>query len=404
MAATSPTAAITPLTHPQWPSARRAAHHAARPLPAVPMPLSMAAGCVLAEDLTARTAMPTADSSAMDGWAVQGEPPWRVVGSVLAGRPVGPRLAPGTAVAIATGAALPAGCEAVLRSERGALDAAGLLRTLPGIPSPQARADVRRRGEEAHQGDVLLAAGVRLTPPALGLAAASGNDTVRVHRPAAVSCLVLGDELVTRGVPGPGRVRDALGPQLPLWLAALHTGPVRLRHVPDTFDGVLDRVTAELRTADVLVTTGGSARGPVDHVRACMEQVGGRILVDGVAVRPGHPMMLAQLPDHRWWVALPGNPLAACAAMLTLLEPLVAALRGQPLPRLQQVPLATDVFSPSEDHRLLPYRLDADGFASPQRHSGSAMLRGLATSPGLLVIPPDGAYAGQTVEVLPMPW
>ncbi|MFI2368040.1 molybdopterin molybdotransferase MoeA [Streptomyces sp. NPDC018833] len=404
MAVISPTAVVSPLVHPQWPSARHAAHNAATPLPAVRMPLSMAAGCVLAEEVLAQAPIPTADSSAMDGWAVRGESPWRVVGSVLAGRTIGPPLAEGTAVAIATGAALPPGTEAVLRSEGGALDGSGLLRTVPGTPRPGGRADMRPQGEEADEGDVLLAAGLLLTPPAIGLAAAGGNDTVHVHRPVAVSCLVLGDELITRGVPGPGRVRDALGPQLPLWLAALHTGPVRLRHVPDTLEGVLARVTAELRTADVIVTTGGSARGPVDHVRACIERVGGLILIDGVAVRPGHPMMLAELPDHRWWVALPGNPLAACAALLTLLQPLMAALRGRPLPRLRRVPLAIDVFSPSGDHRLLPYRLTPEGSASPQAHGGSAMLRGLATSPGLLVIPPDGACAGQIVDVLPMPW
>lgn len=404
MGAISPPAVAAPLVHPRWPSARSAAHGAAGPLPAVEMPLSMAAGHVLAADVVARAPMPTADSSAMDGWAVRGAPPWRVVGSVLAGHPLGPPLAPGTAMSVATGAALPPDTEAVVRSERGLLNSSGLLRTLAGSPRPGPGADMRPRGEEAAPGDVLLAAGLPLTPPGIGLAAAGGNDTVRVHRSPEVSLLVLGDELTTSGVPGPGRVRDALGPQLPLWMAALHSGPVRLRYVSDTFESLLDRVTAELRTADVIVTTGGSARGPVDHVRACVERVGGRLLIDGVAVRPGHPMMLAELPGHRWWVALPGNPLAACAAVLTLLQPLLAALHGSPLPRLRRVPLAVDVPSFSDDHRLLPYRLADDGRASPRAHSGAAMLRGLATSPGLLVIPPGGVGAGRIVDVLSMPW
>ena len=80
----------------------------------------------------------------------------------------------------------------------------------------------------------------------------------------------------------------------------------------------------------MVLTTGGTSVGVFDHVHGALTEVGGRLLVDGVDVKPGHPMLLASLPGDRWLVGLPGNPLAACVAVLTLLEPLLGALHGLP--------------------------------------------------------------------------
>ena len=81
-----------------------------------------------------------------------------------------------------------------------------------------------------------------------------------------------------------------------------------------------------------MITTGGTAAGPVDHVHPVLRKVGAELLVDGVAVRPGHPMLLARLASGRHLVGLPGNPLAAVSGLLTLAEPLLRALAGRGAP------------------------------------------------------------------------
>ena len=343
----------------------------------------------------------------MDGWAVAGAPPWRVVGQLLAGGAAWDRLEDGTAVLIATGAPVPAGTRAVLRREDGSLSDE-LLHPSPETALPDGL-HIRPAGEEARSGDVLLPAGTRLTPPALGLAAAAGHDDLLVHPAARVRTFVLGDELLDAGPSRDGCVRDAVGPQLPGWVAALGATaapPVRL---PDRLDVLLDLLTAAIHPAgsglraDVLVTTGGSSVGPADHVRAAIERLGGQILVDGVLVRPGHPMALAWLPGDVWLVVLPGNPFAACAAVLTLLQPLLHRLHGSAEPVTGRARLGVDVPTPPHAHRLLPARA-TDRSVTPLPYDGPGMLRGLALADTVLAVPPGGAFAGDDVIALALPW
>lgn len=390
-----------------WPEAYDAAYLLAGPLPPTQRPLTQSGGLVLSAPVRALSRLPPHDSAAMDGWVVSGPPPWVVVGRTLAGDPAVAPLEDGTALEIATGAVVPIGAWSVLRREDGAVRS-GLLHQAAGGPLPDGH-HIRFAGEEARRGEVLLPAGTRLTPPALGLTAAAGYDTVAVHRPAVVQPIVLGDELRDAGPPGDGRVRDALGPQLPGWLGALGAvglPPVRLA---DRLDLLVDALSAPSRLADapggpdVVVTTGGSSQGSVDHVRDAVREVGGRMLVDGVDVRPGHPMALALLPCRTWLVVLPGNPLAACAALLTLVQPLLHRLQGLPAPRTGWARLAVDVSGPPTGHQLIPARRTCDS-VEPLRHCGSGMLRGLALADTVLVLPPGDAVAGTGVQVLPLPW
>jgi molybdopterin molybdotransferase len=331
--------------------------------------------------------MPAADTSAMDGWAVSGPGPWRVVGEVLAGgNPVA--LAAGSAVSIATGSVVPAGADGVLRREWGRVEGA-LLRPDPDAPGciqgrlVETGKDVRPAGGECRAGDVILPAGVALGPVAIGLLAASGQDEVAVRR-ACVDVLVLGDELLDRGPARDGRLRDALGPLLAGWLPALGVEIASRRRVADRAEDLAAALTVP--RGDAVVTTGSTARGPVDHLHRVLADLGARLVVDGVAVRPGHPQFLAVLPDGRPVVGLPGNPLAAVSALLTLLAPVVAGLHGLPAPPSGVVRLVEDVGAGSDATRLLPVR---DG--RPVMFAGPAMLRGLALSDSLAVIPPGGA-------------
>lgn len=386
-----------------WAHARSAARSvvatdgAVRPVDPVVLPLAAAAGAVLAQDAQARTDQPPADTSAMDGWAVAGEPPWRVVGRVLAGDGAltalgGAGLRSGEAVEIATGAFLPLGADAVLRRESGTCDADVLH---PNGSRPVGGSDIRPAGQECRAGDVVLVAGSQIGAVAAGLLAAAGLDRVTVRRLRA-DVLVLGDELLTSGPARGGRIRDALGPLLSVWLPERDVEIASRRYVPDHEAVLRTALTGCL--ADVVVTTGSTAHGPVDHLHAVLADLGAALVVDGVAVRPGHPQLLAVLPDGRPLVGLPGNPLAAVSALLTLFDPLARALRGQPpAPRVEGV-LAVDVPAGTEATRLVPVR---DGV--PVMFAGPAMLRGLAVADHVAVVPPGGVAAGEPVEMLLLP-
>lgn len=380
-----------------WPVAHEIAADAAGPLPERPQPLAASLGLVLARSLPALTDLPAFDSAAMDGWAVAGPGPWRVSGRVLAGQRdgVGWRqagaLRDGEAVEIATGAALPSGATAVLRAEHGELRD-GRLHHLGEKPDVPIGADIRPLGQECRRGDRLVPAGTRVTPALLGLAAAAGYDTLPVRERPRVAVHVLGDELIDHGLPGEGKIRDALGPTLTAWLTALGV-TTTLDRVPDDADQVLARLASS--PADVVVTTGGTARGPVDHLHGALRKLGARLLVDGVAVRPGHPMLLARHGRDRFVVGLPGNPLAAIAGFATLGVPLLRSLAGLGRPRPGSARLRESIAGHPRDTVLVPV-----GDGMPQRYQGPAMLRGLATADGLAVVPPGGCHAGDLVRLL----
>ncbi|MFF1687915.1 molybdopterin molybdotransferase MoeA [Streptomyces sp. NPDC058254] len=392
-----------------WEEARQIAGNCVgRPLPAVTRPLADALGHALAEPLAALTDLPPFDTSAMDGWAVAGPGPWLLGGAaVLAGDRAAPLSGYGTAVPIATGARLPTGATAVLRREHGEFDAEGgtLRECSAGPGSVAAGRDIRPRGQECRAGEELMPAGGTVTPAVLGLAAAAGYDRLAVHRRPTVELLVLGDELLESGLPRHGRVRDALGPMLPPWLRSYGADVIGRRRVADDRGSLREAVRDS--AADVVVTTGSTAAGPVDFLHATLEEVGAHLLIDSVAVRPGHPMLLAELPPTadgraRWLVGLPGNPLAAVAGTLTLAAPLLRRLGGHadPEPRLMRA--TAELPGHPRDTRLLPVRR-ADHEVAPLPFDGPAMLRGLACADGLAVVPPGGVPAGATAKVWEVP-
>jgi molybdopterin molybdotransferase len=359
--------------------------------------LSDAVGQVLAEGLVSLVDLPPFDTAAMDGWAVRGPGPWELVGEVRAGD-AARSLRDGECVQISTGAVAPDG-SAVLRSERGRVEH-GKVRA--DDHTPPVGHDIRHRGEEVRSGDPILGRGQVLTPPAVGLAAAAGHDTVDVVARPRVSVLVLGDELVHTGVPSGGRLRDALAPQLPGWIEAMGAVPVEVTHVRDDLDSTERALMAS--PADIVMTTGGTARGPADHIRGAVAALGGRWLVDGVSVRPGHPMKLGVLPGDRSLVALPGNPLAAVSGLVTLAWPLINAQSGRPPSTAVTRPLAGRVDSSPGAHRLVPGQM-VDGTIRLTTRPGPAMLSGMAVADALAVIPPGHAGdAGTGVQVIALPW
>ncbi|MCS5718102.1 molybdopterin molybdotransferase MoeA [Herbiconiux sp. CPCC 205763] len=466
-----------------WHDARRLAYDVGSQRETERVALGDAVGRVLADDLVALIAVPHYASSAMDGWAVAGPGPWRILtsdtergGSLREGRggddgggaddaPAhaegdsegrraggGAILRAGEAVPIVTGGVIPPGTRGVLRSEHGVVAAdrgvdaipdagagvdaipdatrsadvrpdSGLLGVLPSIDpgEPREGLHVRPAGTEAAAGETVFHAGALLTPAHVAVAAGCGHDEIAVVRRARVALLLSGDEVVARGIPGPGSVRDSFGPTLPALVSRLGAEVVAQHRVGDDFAATLEHFTssrlgdalppATARSGgqgadaapDLIITTGGTGDSPSDHVRPALRAAGAEFLVDGIAVRPGAPALLARLPDGRLVIGLPGNPLAAMLALLTLAHPLLSSMQGRGMPELGRIRIATSLSAGTAPTSLRPYRLVA-GEAHPTAWHGAGMLRGLAEADGVLVVPREGAAAGAELEVLPLPW
>lgn len=392
-----------------WERARTLAYEAGRATARATEVVSLleADGRTLAEPLRALTDLPAFPTSSIDGWAGRGPRPWRVVGRVLAGGVAAPLDEDGTCVEIATGAMVPAGADALVRVEDSTRDAAGLV---AGEPRPIP--EWRMPGEEADKDEELLPPGTAVDPAVIGVAATCGYEALTVLRRPRAGLLVFGDELLTAGTPGAGRVRDSLGPQVPAWLRrcgatitpAGSAGPVR-----DTLDDHLAAIRGALAGADLVCTTGGTMHGPVDHLHPALAELDADYIVNTVAVRPGFPMLLARIagPDgrSRFLAGLPGNPQSAVIALITLVAPLLAGLQGRHAPALSRVEAATDVRGRGGDTHLALARLDHEGrSATPVGHVGSAMLRGLSTAHGFVVVRPGTQVtAGDLVPFLPLP-
>jgi molybdopterin molybdotransferase len=399
------------VTHTQpWGSARTAAYNAGRAAlpPPVTVPLDRADGLTLAQPLVALTDLPAFPTSSVDGYATRGPGPWRLTGRVLAGEVAG-ELADGECVEIATGAMVPRGAEQIVRTEDSTVDSDD---RVDGTARPVK--EWREPGDEARQGDELLAAGTAVTPGVIGLAATCGYEQLSVIPSVRAAIVVFGDELLTEGPPGAGRVRDSLGPQVPGWLRRYGATPVAgfdpRGPVKDTLEAHVDAIRAALAVADVVCTTGGTMHGPVDHLHPALAELGARYIANTVGVRPGFPMLLAEVPgggpDGRtaFVAGLPGNPQSAIVALVSLVVPLLAGLAGRAEPGLAEVTLGETVPGRGEQTHLALVRVEASGLAHPLPHSGSSMLRGLVRADGFAVIVPGTrGEPGSAVPLVPLP-
>ena len=377
----------------EWHRARIVAAAAASVLGSETVALDEAVGRVLSSDLRALTDVPHYASSAMDGWAVSGAGPWQLVDA--------PVLRPGLAALIVTGGVIPAGTDAVLRSESGSVRGTQL-ESVSSTGEPHPGQHLRALGGEARSGELVVRGTTLLNPAHIALAAGCGYDAFGVIRRPRMSLLLTGDEVDEKGIPAPGRVRDSFGPQLPTVLRMLGAEVVSRRRIHDEFDATVDALRDSADSAEVIVTTGGTGHSAVDHLRAALHLLGAEFLVPRVAMRPGGPTMLARLPDGRLLLGLPGNPLAAMMGLLTLAMPFLAAFQGRTCD-VGRVTSAAALAGRPGTSILVPFRLEQHR-AVPNPWLGSGMMRGLADAAGVLVVPPKGVRADEVVETLTLPW
>ncbi len=383
---------------------------AARPLPSEVVPLRDAAGRIAAEPVRSPLDLPGFDRSAMDGYAVRaadtgGGTPLRLIGAVAAGEDPSVAVGPGEAARITTGAALPPGADAILRSELASETDDG--HVIAAEPLETGRF-VRFRGEDVRAGDVLLDSGQAVTVGKLAALASAGVAGLTVRRAARVHLLTTGDELVPAGTPlGAGQIHDSNGPVLRELAVRAGADVVDHGAAADDAEAIAARVRAALGEADVLLISGGVSVGEHDHVKAVLAAEGVDELFWRVRLKPGKPVFCGTRGDT-FVFGLPGNPLSVVVCFLALVEPLLRRLHGDPDAALQLQPGRLAAPAAPDDGRttFLTARLERapDGVleATPTTRQGSHMTGALAEADGFVVAPHDAGplEPGARVEIL----
>lgn len=391
-----------------WSQARHVAATCARPQSGVEARLDEAGGTVLASGLLTIQDDPAADSAAVDGYAVRGEGPWLLEEDLDV-------VTAGCALAVEAGQQIPQHADAVVPIDSATtehrIDGRVLVLArdpLSGVPDeaarPQFGSGIAMQGSVSVAGHVLVPARMPVTTAVLSLAAAAGHDEIRIVRPPVVGVLVLGGSLLDRGLPRHRRVRDALGPVIPTFVGALGARGNPAVRGPDTEE--LLRSEIDDAAVDVLITTGSTAPGPDNHLRRVLRDLGARWLVDGASVTPGAQMLLAKLADGRFLVGLPGDPMAAMGALVTLVSPLIRTLRDDPVADQRRSAVLMEEAPPADyadDTALVPVLLEVSGagtLARPLPPGGPAGLQGWATADAIAVVPPGAGMRGDVVGLL----
>ena len=310
----------------------------ARPVTPETVPLTEALGRFAAADVIARRTQPSRPLSAMDGYAIRFNDlpgPWDVIGESAAGASFAGTVAPGQATRIFTGAAMPAGTDCVLVQEEATRDGTRLHLSGQG---PVRGGNVRRAGLDFREGDLLIAAGERITPARAALAAIAGHGTLSVGRRARIAIAATGDELVPAGQPlREDQLPESNGLMLAGLLADLPVDRIDLGILPDRMDALVDAFASV--DCDLLVTTGGASVGDHDLVRPALAAAGGELDFWRIALRPGKPMLAGRLRDAAV-LGLPGNPVSSFITALLFVRPLAARIAGaaDPMPRSVRAP------------------------------------------------------------------
>ncbi|MGE5332970.1 MAG: gephyrin-like molybdotransferase Glp [Nitrospirota bacterium] len=379
----------------------------ALPLPGVDtMRTFDADGRVLAHDLVSALQVPPLDNSAMDGYALRcADVPQP--GTVLpvsqripAGR-VGTPLQPGTAARIFTGAPVPEGADAVVMQEECSAEGDGHVRVQA---TPRAGQNIRLAGENITRGSVVLQAGARLTPAALGLAASIGVAELPVARRPRVALFSTGDELAMPGEVAPeqlppGAIYNSNRFFLHALLQRMGCEVTDMGIVPDRLGATQDALRAASQDHDVILTSGGVSVGEEDHIKPAVQALG-QLDLWQIAIKPGKPFAYGRVgPAH--FVGLPGNPVASFITFAILVRPFLLRLQGVRDVAPRGIAARADFDWPKADKRreFLRVRYNAAGALDLFTNQGSGVLTSTVWGDGVVDNPPGQTIArGDTVR------
>jgi putative molybdopterin biosynthesis protein len=377
-----------------WRAAREAAGCPDR-LPVIEVPLSEAAGLVTAAPVWATRSSPPFDAAGMDGIAV------RAAGTIGASETAAVYLAPDAYDVVDTGDPMPSGRDAVVMREHVHYDDAGRAELRAAVPPYQ---HVRSIGEDVSAGELLLTEGHRLRAVDLAAAAAAGATRLSVRRRPLVLILPTGDEVRPIGTePGPGEILDTNSLMLATQAQEAGCEARCLPIEPDDPERITAVVTEAAAECDLLIVIAGSSAGRDDYTAQVVASAG-TLAVHGVAVRPGHPVVLGVV-GRTPLLGAPGYPVSAALTFDIFAEPLLAGLSGAAPRRRPRTPakLARKLASPLGMDDWVRVRLgvvSGTTVATPLPR-GAGVLTSLVRADGLLVVPAgvEGYHAGTEVAV-----
>jgi molybdopterin molybdotransferase len=381
--------------------------------PQVHVPTPQAVGLYAAQDVVSPVDMPPFDRAAFDGYAVRSVDTLgasrtnpmmlKVVGRALPGVPFKGAVGPGEAVEVATGAPLPTGADAVIPYEEAARrgDYIEVYRPVPQFYY------VSRRGEDVAAGEVVLRRGRRIKPWDVGVLASIGVKEVAVYKITA-GLISTGDELVEleEAPPPPGKIINSTRHVITALLRDLGVEVHYLGIVPDDEEAIYKAVADAVSRFDIVITTGGVSVGEPDHVVKAVSRLGPKVLIHGIAARPGRPNSAAVVRDKPV-VMLSGFPVASIVGFDVFVKPAIHKMVGakeEPLPTVKAI-LTRRVTTPINVRSYVRVRVYRQGdklYAEPLAVTGSGILSTLTKGNGLLIVPEnrEGYDENDEVEVI----
>jgi molybdenum cofactor synthesis domain-containing protein len=376
------------------------------PLEPLHVPFSDALGLVLAEDVHATEPMPPFRAASVDGYAIiagDSSPVRRLIGDQSAGYVEDVRVTPDTAVRVTTGAPVPAGADAVIMVEF--TETQGDRVTIKSVIEPGS--NIRPIGQDLAEGQLVLAAGVPLGAPEIGLLAMIGHTPVWVHPAPRVGVMSTGDELVEPGDRlKPGQIRDANRFSLMNVVREAGGLAIDLGKVTDQAETLQETIERGLHHADALLTSGGVSMGQLDLVKPYLAQRG-TIHFGRVRAKPGKPVTFATV-DGKPVFAMPGFPVSALVSFEIYVRPALLKMAGHThlfRPR-QRASLSHDIVHATgrtEFQRAIVTRQpDGHYTATTTGFQGSGRLASMHGANALLVLPYQHANfsAGTEVEAI----
>ncbi len=385
----------------------------ARRLPVERVPLVEARGLALAEDLYARFDSPPFDNSAVDGYAVRSVDAeagrvFEVVDEAPAGRPAGKRVGEGEAIKIFTGGVIPEGADAVVMVE----NTSGWGERFELKKDAPPGNNIRERGGDVHEGDLILAAGTEIGAPEIALAATQGYGELPVYRRPKVVVLATGTELVEPGARdlAPGEIFDSNSYALVAQALEAGADARRVSAASDDADVLRAAVEEALEGADAVVTSGGVSVGEKDLVKSTLLDLGVSQVFWGVKLKPGKPVFFGARDDEGGsarFFGLPGNPVSAMVCFELFVRPALMAMMGREdkhRPRVS-VRFEDDVenkFGRMHAMRVTLTRTEEGFRAESVGAQGSGLVSSLTRADALALIGPEseGVLAGEPVEAI----